>query len=173
MANAFQAVLVHPQTGGMTNRSGKYPIIVSSPQSGFHQAASGSKNAYQNSTSSGKSGRRPIMCLSFPGLLRSSRLIVARYSAGAAHRKYSGPRQYREDTLTAATVRPRGTAIRDYEHHRCRTSELSLISRRASGRHTDQTGAKANVLTCKNPLRIGHVWRPDSLSRSRKASSCE
>lgn len=37
------------------------------------------------------------MCLSFPGLLRSSRLIVARYRAGAAHRKYSGPRHHRED----------------------------------------------------------------------------
>lgn len=38
------------------------------------------------------------MCLSFPGLLRSSRLIVARYGAGAAHRKYSGQRQHCEDT---------------------------------------------------------------------------
>ncbi len=55
----------------------------------------------------------------------------------------------------------------------CRTPELSLASRRAPGRHTDQTEAKANVLTCKKTLQIGQLWRPDSLSRSRKAASCE
>lgn len=32
-----------------------------------------------------------------------------------------------------------------------------MQSRRAPGRHSDQTEAKANVLTCKKPLRIGQL----------------
>lgn len=42
--------------------------------------------------------------------------------------------------------------------------------RRASGRHTDQTEAQAEVLTCTQPVQIGHTWRPDTHSPTKNQS---
>ena len=133
----------------MTNRSGKYPIIVSSPQSGFHQAASGSKNAYQNRTSSGKSGRRPIICLSFPCLTSSiapdSGALQCRLCAKGVFRPKTPPRRRRPTRRQAhPEVRPRRTK----DIITAGPLNYSSGPRRAAGRHSDLSAAKAEVLTC-------------------------
>lgn len=61
-----------------------------------------------------------------------------------------------------------GSATADTETMSDLSSTIRL--RRASGRHSDQTEAQAEVLTCTQPVQIGHTWRPDTHSPTENQS---